>query len=164
MKWVKNTKKLSNYLPKKTFKKLQFDEVLNLIDSINQRIINNENISKFHIDNQIEIRDLNGLQSTLEIPFQSFSGYYPYENIFSISAALLYFLSRTQNFLDCNKRMSILITNYFLLKNQLFLNIDPIELYELTKEVVLSNNNEKDQIIVKLSEVIKSHSQSHNLL
>lgn len=79
-------------------------------------------------------------------------------DIFSISGALLYFLSRSQNFLDGNKRMSILITSYFLYINGYVLNIPPIELYEITKIIVLSSPSQKDNLIKALSDVISSSS------
>ncbi len=145
-------------MPKKIFKKLYLSDVISLISTINQDVKNSIDISDLQIVNEIQIRDLKGLESTLEIPFQSFAGFQPYKDIYLVSAALWYFLSRTQNFLDCNKRMSILITIYYLSINDITLNTSPRLLYDKTKEVVLSENREKDSIISELSEVIKNNS------
>jgi death-on-curing protein len=145
-------------LPKKTFKKLYISDILSIVSIINQKVKDKEDLSKLLILNQIQIRDLIGLETTIETPFQSFGGYQPYKDVFAISGALLYFLSRSQNFLDGNKRMSILITSYFLYINGYALNIPPIELYEITKIIVLSRPSQKDNLIKALSEVISSSS------
>lgn len=59
------------------------------------------------------IRDEGGIQSTLEFVQDDF--YYP--TIEEKAAYLMFSLCRGHYFLDCNKRISITLTLYFLLKN-----------------------------------------------
>lgn len=59
------------------------------------------------------IRDEGGIQSTLE--FVQDDLYYP--TIEEKAAYLMFSLCRGHYFLDCNKRISITLTLYFLLKN-----------------------------------------------
>jgi death-on-curing protein len=79
------------------------------------------------------------LESCLAQPFQTVGGKYMYYSFISRVALLFYLITKNHCFYNGNKRMAVTLTMTFCYKNKRWLNIPPMELYRVAKQVAESS-------------------------
>ena len=92
------------------------------------------------------------LESCLEQPFQTFDGEDLYPGLVNKAAVLFYLITKNHPFENGNKRMAVTTTLLFLFKNDHWLEIEPMVLYEIAIRVADSKPQEKDKIITILKD------------
>lgn len=88
-----------------------------------------------------ENRYPNRLESCLNQPFAEFGGHEPYPGVENKSLALFYFCIKNHPFENGNKRFAVAILLVFLFLNDMWLDIDPVKLYEIAKQVAKSTED-----------------------
>lgn len=91
----------------------------------------------------------NKLESCLETPFGSFGGVTFYRGLLKKAAALFYFCINDHPFENGNKRFAVTAMLYLLYKNDYWLDIDALKLYNLAKQVA-EIKNERPEIVINL--------------
>lgn len=91
------------------------------------------------------LRDIGLLQSAIAQPLAGFGGKYFHANLFEMSAAYLFHLSRNHPFVDGNKRTALASALAFLAYNSIEIDATPDELEKLTLEAA-QGKIDKDQI------------------
>ena len=81
------------------------------------------------------LRDLGLLQSALAMPETTFEGEFLHGTVFEKAAAYLFHLTRTDPFVDGNKRTALMSAMVFLGLNGQRLEVEPGALYELVDGV-----------------------------
>jgi len=81
------------------------------------------------------IRDQGLLESAIQQPFQSFSGEDLYPTIFDKAAAIAFFISENQPFIDGNKRTAASAAGVFLDVNGHELNCPSGQLYDVMMQL-----------------------------
>ena len=105
------------------------------------------------------IRDEGGIQSTLE--FVQDDLYYP--TIEEKAAYLMFSLCRGHYFLDCNKRISITLTLYFLLKNgYMYLAKNFMQEMEAIGYHVAAGHIDRDLLTDVIRSIIKNEDYSES--
>lgn len=79
------------------------------------------------------------LESCLAAPFQTYGKKPLYAGLLSKAAVLFYFLVKNHPFQNGNKRIAVTTLLYFLYKNNKWLAVDNIELYNFAKWVAASS-------------------------
>jgi death-on-curing protein len=90
------------------------------------------------------IRDINLLDSALNYPQATFDQQYVHPDIYHMAAAYAFSLIKNHPFLDGNKRTGILVALLFLAYNDINLNANQEELYDLTMQIAESKISEED--------------------
>lgn len=98
------------------------------------------------------------LDSIVAIPQKTFSGKDLYPNVFHKAACYLFFINKMHPFYNGNKRMSVFVTNIFLMMNNYELTYTDEEMYALAKSVTLSNHDQTKHIH-EIGAALKNHSQ-----
>lgn len=98
------------------------------------------------------------LDSVINIPKRTFDGKDLYEDVYKKASSYFYFINKLHPFNNGNKRISIVATGVFLLKNSIELTADQEPMYEFAKEVTVSNNNQ-DHDFLKVVSFIKKNSR-----
>lgn len=85
------------------------------------------------------------LDSIIHIPEKTFDSKDLYEDIYKKAACYLYFVNKLHPFNNGNKRISILATGVFLLKNGIELIADQDTMYQFAKDVTTSKGKQDDE-------------------
>jgi death-on-curing family protein len=101
------------------------------------------------------------LESCLKLPFAGFGNVEFYEGIHKKAVTYFYFCIKNHPFENGNKRFAIIIMLFFLAKNGLWLNIDPVYLYEVSKAVA-DENDRPEIVITKLLSAFMPHFEPFN--
>lgn len=95
------------------------------------------------------------LESCLQTPFTGFEGLLFYRGLIHKASMLFYLLARNHVLTNGNKRLACLTTSYFCFLNGWNINKIPDEVfYQLAKDTVLANENDKRTTIKKIEKVI----------
>lgn len=97
------------------------------------------------------------LESCLAQPFQSGDGKYRYYRFLERAAVLFYFITKSQCFVNGNKRMAVTLTMVFFYKNKRWLDIPHEDLYAIACQVAESKPRQKDNMIQALARTFKTH-------
>jgi death-on-curing protein len=81
------------------------------------------------------IRDLRLLESATGTPSATFDGAFLHETLFEMAAAYLYSICRNHPFVDGNKRAAVSSALTFLALNQIWIDADEDEFYDLVISV-----------------------------
>lgn len=103
--------------------------------------------------------DKNKIDSIIAIPQKTFSGKDLYPNVFHKAACYLYFINKMHPFYNGNKRMSVFVTNIFLMMNNYELTFSDDQMYELAKMVTLSSHDQTKQLH-EVGLALKNHAKS----
>lgn len=93
-----------------------------------------------------ENRYPNRLESCLNQPFAEFRGHEPYSGVEAKALALFYFCIKNHPFENGNKRFAVAILLVFLFLNDMWIEIDPVRLYEIAKLVAQSTEGPTEVI------------------
>jgi death-on-curing protein len=77
------------------------------------------------------VRDAGLLESALAQPRMSFGGQFVHADLAEMAAAYLYHLAKNHPFIDGNKRVAALSAVVFLDVNEIDIDVDPDEYYDL---------------------------------
>ncbi len=94
------------------------------------------------------------LDSVLSIPQRTFDGKDLYKGTLRKGACYLYFINKLHPFNNGNKRISIVATGVFLLKNGYELTAQQNTLYEFAKVITTSNDGQEkefDEVVLFLT-------------
>lgn len=97
------------------------------------------------------------LESCLAAPFQEFGGKSPYRGLPGKAAALFYFLIKNHPFQNGNKRIAVVALLVLLFKNDKWLSVDNVELYNFAKWVASSPAKLKNATIRAVEDFIDAH-------
>ena len=99
----------------------------------------------------------NVVESCLAVPFQTFSGKSLYSSLLSKSSILFYLMIKNHPFQNGNKRIAITTLFVFLYKNNKWIKIDDVELYNFALWVTNSPAKVKDETINAIHSFLKEH-------
>ena len=99
----------------------------------------------------------NILESSLAVPFQTFSGKTPYPGLLSKASVLFYFIIKNHPFQNGNKRIAITALFVFLYTNDKWISVDTKELYDFTMWIAQSPPGAKDETIKAIESFLASH-------
>lgn len=99
----------------------------------------------------------NLLESCINQPFVRFDRKDLYRGLIGKASILFYLMIKNHPFQNGNKRIAIMTLLYFLYKNNKWLDIDNIKLYNFARNIAKSDPKEKDKIILDIKNTIKSH-------
>ncbi len=93
-------------------------------------------------------RDNGLLESALANPKQVFGGNLLYPTLTSQASILFYSLIKNHPFRNGNKRIAVMALLTHLSINGKWINIKPLDLYELACKISESNRNDKDEMLM----------------
>jgi len=99
----------------------------------------------------------NTLESCLNQPFVRFAKKDLYRGIIGKASILFYLMIKNHPFQNGNKRIAVMSLLYFLYKNNKWLDIDNIVLYNFACDIAKSNPKSKEKIIIYIQDFIKKH-------
>ena len=99
----------------------------------------------------------NSLESCINQPFVRFDRKDLYRGLIGKASILFYLMIKNHPFQNGNKRIAIMTLLYFLYKNNKWLDIDNIKLYNFARNIAKSDPKEKDKIILDIKNTIKNH-------
>jgi len=99
----------------------------------------------------------NVVESCLAVPFQTFSGKSLYSSLLSKSSILFYLMIKNHPFQNGNKRIAMTTLFVFLYKNNKWIKIDDVELYNFALWVTNSPAKVKDETINAIHSFLKEH-------
>jgi death-on-curing family protein len=94
----------------------------------------------------------NKMESCLETPFGRFKGVTFYRGVCKKAAALFYLCIKDHPLENGNKRFAVTVMLYFLYKNDYWLEVDAVKLYEIAKSV--ANNTAPSRRVMANLEII----------
>ena len=99
----------------------------------------------------------NILESSIVIPFQTFSGKALYPSLAAKASILFYLMIKNHPFQNGNKRIAITTLLVFLHRNGKWLRVDTQELYNFTVWVAQSPAQVKDQVVEAIQQFVQRH-------
>lgn len=99
----------------------------------------------------------NILESCLATPFQTFSRKKLYTGLVGKAAILFYLMIKNHPFKNGNKRIAMVTLFYFLYKNNKWMRVDNMELYNFAKWVASSNPRIKEETVMATNKFIKTY-------
>lgn len=97
------------------------------------------------------------LESCLAMPFQTFGKRDLYKSFFDKAAILFYLLVKNHPFQNGNKRIAITALLAFLFKNDKWLKVDEVELYNFALWVAGSSPTVKEQTVEAIYVFLKKY-------
>lgn len=98
----------------------------------------------------------NILESCLATPFQTFAKHRLYKGLVDKAAILFYLMVKNHPFKNGNKRIAMAALFYFLYKNNKWVRVDNVELYNFAKWVAASNPKLKYETVLAINKFIKT--------
>lgn len=111
----------------------------------------NEPIPDFHT------RFPNKLESSLAVPFATFSGKPLYPAFLDKAGILFYLMIKNHPFQNGNKRIAMTTLFVFLYKNKKWLDVDTQELYNFTMWITQSPPAVKEETVSAIKKFLKTH-------
>jgi death-on-curing protein len=111
-------------------------------------------IARSAVGGPIYVRDVGLLEAAVHRPRTSVLGHDAYPDLFTKAAALLHSLARNHPLVDGNKRLAWLATYVFLAKNDVVLDPDDDEAYELVVAVAAGTMDEVCDIAAVLASFV----------
>ncbi|MDP1688704.1 MAG: type II toxin-antitoxin system death-on-curing family toxin [bacterium] len=97
------------------------------------------------------------LEGCLVAPFQSFNKKFLYSGFILKASVLFYLLIKNHPFQNGNKRIAVATLLYFLHKNDKWLKVDEVELYNFARWVAESNPKLKNETIQATHKFISTY-------
>ena len=104
----------------------------------------------------------NVLESCLETPFQQFGGKDLYRGLKGKASIMFYLLIKNHPFQNGNKRIAVMSLLYFLYKNNKWLKITNIDLYNFARGVAKSKPGSRDRTILNIKNLLDKYTISFN--
>jgi len=108
------------------------------------------------------IRFPDRLESSLIVPFQTFSKKSLYPSFNAKASALFYFMIKNRSFKNGNKRIAITTLLVFLSRNKKWLKVSIQELYNFTVWVAESPASLKEETMKAIEKFIKIHTINYS--
>lgn len=99
----------------------------------------------------------NILESCLNQPFVRFSKKDLYRGLVGKASILFYLMIKNHPFQNGNKRIAVMSLLYFLSKNNKWLDIDNIALYNFARHIAKSKPKSREEIILYIQNFISKH-------
>lgn len=99
-------------------------------------------IAEVAVDGPVQVRDLGLLDAAVHRPQAEMFGVAAYEDLFEQAAALLHGIATSHPLVDGNKRLGWLAMWVFLAKNDVVLDVDEDDAYELV--IAVAAGTERD--------------------
>jgi len=99
----------------------------------------------------------NILESCLNQPFVRFSKKDLYRGLVGKASVLFYLMIKNHPFQNGNKRIAIMSLLYFLYKNNKWLDIDNVALYNFARDIAKSKPKSREKIIIYIQNFIRKH-------
>jgi len=138
----------------KKIKQISVYEVEHICHNLAKKFLEwNEPIPEFRT------RSSGTLESCLMTPFATYGKKYLYRGLWEKSAILFYLMIKNHPFENGNKRIALVTLVHFLYKNNYKLEMDPDQLYKLSKDIAGSNPKVKQEYLKLITKEIKINSQ-----
>jgi death on curing protein len=99
----------------------------------------------------------NKLESCIVTPFLKFSNKVFYRGLTGKAAILFYLMIKNHPFQNGNKRIAMTTLLFFLYKNNKWIEVDNVKLYNFTNWVASSDPEVKEQTVQAISEFLKKY-------
>lgn len=109
----------------------------------------------------LQMCHMDKLEAVIAIPQKTFNKRDLYPSIFEKAACYFYFINKLHPFFNGNKRMSVFVTNIFLMMNNYELTYSDEEIYTSAKTVTLSSHDQTKKI-KSLSHDLRKHARRLN--
>lgn len=96
------------------------------------------------------------LESIIAIPQKTFNMHDLYPSLFEKASCYFYFINKFHPFYNGNKRMSVFVTNIFLMMNNFELSYDDEDMYKLATSITLSGHDQTKKM-KSLSHDLRKH-------
>jgi len=100
------------------------------------------------------IRDMNGLESALNMPKASFGGQFLHPDLYAMAAAYLFHITKNHPFVDGNKRIGTFAALAFLDINGIEIITDPDDLADFVLSIARSEVDKN-----KIADYLQSHAK-----
>lgn len=97
----------------------------------------------------------NKLESCIITPFLKFNNKVLYKGLTEKAAMLFYLMIKNHPFQNGNKRIAVTTLLVFLFKNNKWIEVDSIKLYNFSKWVAASDPQVKEQVVQATAEFLK---------
>lgn len=101
------------------------------------------------------------LESVIAIPEKTYAGRDLYPTIFDKAACYFYFINKFHPFYNGNKRMSVFVTNIFMMMNNYELTYSDDEIYNFAKDVTVASH-EQTKHLRAIAHDLRKHSRYLN--
>lgn len=102
-------------------------------------------------------RFANRLESCLSVPQQTYDKQELYPNFLDKAAILFYLMIKNHPFENGNKRIAVMTLLFFLYKNNKWLKLGDLILYQFAKDVAASDAKKKDDQVEAIKVFLKPH-------
>ena len=99
----------------------------------------------------------NVLESCIETPFIQFGRKDLYSGLIGKTSIIFYLLIKNHPFQNGNKRIAVMSLLYFLFKNNKWLKMDKIDLYNFALGVAKSKPTSREKTIIQIQKTLKKH-------
>ena len=99
----------------------------------------------------------NVLESCIETPFVQFGRKDLYRGLIGKTSIIFYLLIKNHPFQNGNKRIAVMSLLYFLFKNNKWLKMDKIDLYNFALGVAKSKPTSREKTIIQIQKTLKKH-------
>lgn len=107
---------------------------------------------------EFDTRYLGVLESCLMTPFSTYGKKYLYRGLWEKSAIIFYLMIKNHPFKNGNKRIALMTLVHFLYKNGYELEMEPNQLYKLSKNIAGSNPKVKSEYLKLIAKELKINS------
>ena len=97
------------------------------------------------------------LESCVETPFARFNKKDLYRGLIGKASALFYLMIKNHPFQNGNKRIAVMSVLYFLQKNNKWIKMSNVELYNFARGIAKSKPTSREKIIVQIQNTFKAH-------
>jgi death-on-curing family protein len=97
------------------------------------------------------------LESCLSTPKQTYAKRELYPTLLDKAAILFYLMIKSHPFKNGNKRVAVMTLLYFLFKNNKWLHIPDMVLYQFAKDVASSDARKKEDEVASVKAFLKPH-------
>jgi len=112
-------------------------------------------IARFAVGGPVQVRDLGLLDAAVHRPQAGLFGQEAYPDLLTKAAALLHSLAANHPLVDGNKRLAWLATYVFCAKNDLVLDPDDDDAYDLVMAVAAGEIRDVDVIAARLTTYVR---------
>ncbi len=99
----------------------------------------------------------NILESCIEMPFVQFSRKDLYRGLIGKASIVFYLLIKNHPFQNGNKRIAVMSLLYFLSKNNKWLKMNKVDLYNFALGVAKSKSTSREKVILQIQKTLKKH-------
>ena len=99
----------------------------------------------------------NILESCIETPFGRFNKKDLYRGLIAKASILFYLMIKNHPFQNGNKRIAVVSLFYFIQKNNKWIKMNNIDLYNFARGIAESKSASKEKVILQINKTLKKH-------